>query len=324
MRYSVSGIPRSDGWPASAALPAALLLLVFLVLQAGSARAESKDLVEALDDYADGEYSEAAEQLRPLADAGNAIALYYLARLYDDGLGVRLDRGMAANLFVKAAEAGHVESQRVVGVLYEEGRALPQDFGAAAQWYRRAADGGNTKAMANLGRLLDLGLGMKEDPEAAVGWYQKAAEAGNSKAMRRLASHYEAGRGVAADPAMATQWLERAAMTGNVKAMNKRAEQLLRETPERQAEGVEMLREAAHAGSSASQYRLGLAYLYGDGVDVDEARALAWLILAESNGSGEAAERVNALEQQVGGDVLLRARALVPRLSGLAQSMPED
>jgi tetratricopeptide (TPR) repeat protein len=52
-----------------------------------------------------GEYEEAYEHLIQGEDR-NPCGFYYLGRLYDEGLGVELDRDKAIELYQKAVESG--------------------------------------------------------------------------------------------------------------------------------------------------------------------------------------------------------------------------
>ena len=51
------------------------------------------------------------------------------------------------------AEAGDAESQVNLGVMYDTGRGVPQDDAEAVRWYRLAADQGDADAQFNFGFL---------------------------------------------------------------------------------------------------------------------------------------------------------------------------
>ena len=73
------------------------------------------DLQKGLDAISDGDYRQALNNLKELADQGNAKAQYN------------------------------------IGVLYQNGDGVPQSNTEATHWYRLAANQGNVKASFNLG-----------------------------------------------------------------------------------------------------------------------------------------------------------------------------
>jgi hypothetical protein len=79
----------------------------------------------------------------PLAQAGNAEAQYYVARIYANGM---------------------------------SGAAV--DYTQAAHWYQLAADQGDSAALQELGYLYDRGLGVQRDPILALNLQRKAAGMG--------------------------------------------------------------------------------------------------------------------------------------------------
>jgi hypothetical protein len=158
-----------------------------------------------------GDYAKALPPLQKAADAGDAVAMYDLGRLYEKGLGVAQDYAQARKWFQKAVEAGNYHAMDNLGWLYQHGWGVTQDYAQARQWYQRAAEAGNATAMANLGMLYRDGLGVAQDYGQARQWYQKAAEAGNATAMANLGMLYRDGLGVAQDYAQARQWFQKAA-----------------------------------------------------------------------------------------------------------------
>ena len=58
---------------------------------------------------------------------------------------------------------------------------------------------------------------------------------------------------------------------------------------------VDLLRKKAEAGDSTAQYKLGVMYLFGQGVEKDYVDAYAWFNLSAANGSDDAAWRRDSL-----------------------------
>ncbi len=87
------------------------------------------------------EYAEEAASLRRDADQRFAYAQNKLGVLYDLGLGVPQDFGMAVSLYRKAAEQGFPPAQYKLGRSYVNGQGVPRDLAEAYFWFNLAAVG---------------------------------------------------------------------------------------------------------------------------------------------------------------------------------------
>src|SRR5262249_25136330 len=74
----------------------------------------------------------------------------------------RGDYVQAMNLFRQLAEQGHQWAQRRLGLIYAEGKAVPQDYEEAIKWYRLAAAQGNVPAQYSLGLAYEKGQGVPQ------------------------------------------------------------------------------------------------------------------------------------------------------------------
>jgi tetratricopeptide (TPR) repeat protein len=113
----------------------------------------AREMIQVLDAYAVykmGDFDEAFERYRQLAEAGNRQGMLNLGNMYAAGLGSAAD--------------------------------LEQ----ALAWYQRAADAGDAIGMYEVARAHDLGLGTEADPDQAVQWYRRAAEQDNAEAQWTL------------------------------------------------------------------------------------------------------------------------------------------
>jgi TPR repeat protein len=98
--------------------------------------------------------------------------------------------GASIDQIRELAEAGNAKANYVMGRIYNEGLAgQPQDFRQAEPWMRVAARGGIAEAMYFLGWTTEQGLpasgdlgAIAADPELAKAWLAKAAELGNPSA----------------------------------------------------------------------------------------------------------------------------------------------
>lgn len=100
-----------------------------------------------------GNFETALEQLKPLADGGDAAAQFALGRLYYRGKGVPQDYGSAAQWLDRAARQDHLQAQSLLGLLYARGLGVKRDFAAAEDLLTRAAERGDLEAQAGLGLL---------------------------------------------------------------------------------------------------------------------------------------------------------------------------
>lgn len=132
-------------------------------------------------------YDQAAlSMLVPLANEGNPKAQYWLADIYENGLGVKSDPAVALDLLKKSAGQGFVPAERHLGELYLRGNETMQDFGLAQTWLSKAASAGDGEAQRQLGHIFALGLGVPRDLARAYAWYENAVLSGDglAKPMR--------------------------------------------------------------------------------------------------------------------------------------------
>lgn len=125
----------------------------------------------------------ALARLKAIADAGNAPAQIFLARLYETGqAGVTQNLGEARRWTLRAAEAGDPTAMHNLALFYFRGEGGPADAAAAAQWFRKAAERGVVDSQFNLGLLYQSGSGVPHDLTQAYRWFSVAANAGDSQA----------------------------------------------------------------------------------------------------------------------------------------------
>ncbi len=83
------------------------------------------------------------DQLKVLADQGDAAAANALGLRYFSGEGVALDEQMAAHWFLEAAEHGSLTAQSTLGSMYWAGRGVPYNVNQAYFWTVLARAGGD-------------------------------------------------------------------------------------------------------------------------------------------------------------------------------------
>jgi TPR repeat protein len=89
------------------------------------------------------------------------------------------DQSEAAKLFRQAAERGHPGAQYYLAMIYELGLGVPKDVAAAMDLYRQSATNGFTKAAAVLGHYYSDGVQVRPDYAEAFVWYSVAAAGGD-------------------------------------------------------------------------------------------------------------------------------------------------
>lgn len=148
-----------------------LIYAMFLLLSSTDAQA---GLQQGIDAYEKGNYPAALEELKPLADQGNAVAQSILGLMYANGQGVPQDDKEAVAWYHKAAEQGEADAQTFLGAMYSKGKEVPQNYEKAATWYRKAADQGYAPAQFNLGVMYANGQGVSLDLVQAHMWFSLA------------------------------------------------------------------------------------------------------------------------------------------------------
>jgi TPR repeat protein len=136
------------------------------------------------------------QNLKLLAEQGNANAQYALGYGLLMGQGLAKDQVEAVKWFRKAADQDNVPAQVYLGLCYSNGAGVAKDEVAAVKWFRKAADQGNADAQAALGVCYNKGEGVNQDDAEAIKWHQKAADQGNAKAQYNLGLQYFLGHGV--------------------------------------------------------------------------------------------------------------------------------
>ena len=157
---------------------------------------------EAKAAYAKGDYATALQEIRPLANKGNAAAQNLLGLIYADGQGIPQDYAQALAWYRKAAEQGYAAAKNNLGVAYFKGEGVPQDYVQAVVWFRKAAEQGYVNAQSNLGVAYYNGEGVPQDYAQAAAWYRKAADQCYPNAQAVLADMYFDGIGVRKDRAV--------------------------------------------------------------------------------------------------------------------------
>lgn len=169
--------------------------------------------------YADQQFITALSLLRPLAYDDHRSAQYYLALMYDQGVGVLQDKERAAHWYEQAARNGHAGAQYNLGVALASGEGINSNMSDAVRWWERAAELGNVDAQYNLGMVYFNGDGVQRSTAVAIRWWGAAAKNGDATAQYNLGVIYAQGDGVEKDLCEAARWWHSAADQGFQRAI---------------------------------------------------------------------------------------------------------
>ena len=152
------------------------------------------NLYSGIQAYYDGDYAQALQLLKPLADKNDPRAQVRVARMLLEARATSRDKPEAIRMFSAAlapvqlaASQGHAWAQSDLADYYFDGLVIDQDRRTAAVWYQRAAEQGYAPAQTNLGWLYFNGYdGVAPNRAVAIHWFNEAAAQGNQAAAKNL------------------------------------------------------------------------------------------------------------------------------------------
>lgn len=203
---------------------------------------------EAMTAFKEGRHAKALDLARPLAEKGNADALYLIGYAHETGQGVEASRDKALENYRKAAATGHKDATyrlsfillasedeaertqarealekaskddpsvagRILGEAYLRGRLTKDpDFDKTVSWWTIAANAGDVPSVLLLARLYEgqLGFADKKDAKKSLEFYSKAAGLGNAPAMVALGSRLLNGDEKTRNEKEGREWLKKA------------------------------------------------------------------------------------------------------------------
>jgi TPR repeat protein len=93
------------------------------------------------------------DEMKALADQGDADAQYNLGIMYDNGEGVPENDAEAVKWYRKAAEQGVASAQNYLGFNYRTGEGVPKNNIRAYVWWSMAKTQGHAKAATDIDKL---------------------------------------------------------------------------------------------------------------------------------------------------------------------------
>ena len=210
--------------------------LLIAILFCLSGKASGQSFVDATIALQRGDFEEALQIMRTLADQGSDRAQYSMGYLLTQDENIEPDPDQAADWYLKAANQGHVRAQYDLGMLYSGSGGIKKDIPSAIKWLRKAAEQGDGYASNNLARILleerptgsdisealelfksaalqldgghpETSLGwhyftgafspiIPQDYEESLKWNRAGALKGHANAYSNIALHYFTGFGV--------------------------------------------------------------------------------------------------------------------------------
>lgn len=230
----------------------------------------------AMEAFQAGRHGKAVDLAKPLAEQGNAEALYLLGFAYESGQGVEASKEKALDYYGKAASAKHKEAvYRLASMLLASDK--PEERNQARQVLETAAKDDPEGAARMLGVAYLRGLlSATPDPEKAEFWWKRSAEAGDIQSLLLIAQLHEGQFGFPElkDAKESLANYAKAAGLGNAGAMADLGSRLLSgdEKTRDEAKGREWLKKAIAAKEYTAYLALGL---YEENVKKDLKAALS-------------------------------------------------
>lgn len=242
---------------------------------------------------------QAAETAAPRADLENEAGKNFL-----HGRGVEKNPVKALEHFQKAADLGSAEALGAIGYFYSVGLVVDKDEVKAAEWFQKGSGKGSAVAKFNLGRFHLDGKGGMSGSERGLALMEEAAAKGLPEAHAVLAEIYFFGLDNAQhtrDYAKAAPHVKAAAANGDAAAINMlgvmKQSGLGMETDLQGAE--ECFREVAMKGDFKAQSNLGHLLDPDSEERTRRIEAVAWIIIAASQGEPLATRKIAELEQTI-------------------------
>lgn len=226
-----------------------------------------------------GGQRDASRYLEQAVETGHPEACMLLAqeKLRSAEVATRVE-GM--KLLKNAADCGVPHAAWQLGECYSEGVDGKQDFQQAQFYFEQGAQHEGASLMLELAIRLFWGRGVEQSPAQAMSWVKKAQDAGMEDARQRFEWHIE---------------LEKSLNEIDKEEERRRQEEIDKQKQQnRMIETVQTLLKT-EPKSPEQQYQLGMYYRTGQGVEMDEEKALQWLRQSALQGYQPAMEQVSFL-----------------------------
>ena len=258
-------------------------------------------------------------------------ANYFIARIYERGVEVSIDKNEARVHYAQAAEAGVIDAKLRIGLMYLHGIGGNRNVDMGLKYLEDAADHGDFLAQNELGLIYISDNFRYKDQNRAFHFFQKSAEQGFPIAQYNLAISYENGRGIEKDVYKAAFWFMKSAQGGDKHAQKKLAALYLHGigVEKNLKEGLKWLTESAMQGLVESQVSLSFIHMYGKfGVTKDAYKAFIWSSIAAESDDMRAVKlnrfAKNELDEENLGKAEIEILTLRQKIAGKLNQLSSD
>lgn len=225
--------------------------------------------------YRLGNYNNAAGPLINKQEK-DALANYYLGRMYLYGYGQLKNNNLALRYFTKAAEKGYLPAILVMAKYSLLQEKNPEQ---AVKWFKKAASEGDVNAQLFMASAYLYGVGVKKNVDIARKFYIDAAKNGNSIAQFALAENFLEGRH-SGNSKLGVIWLTKSAAQDNPKALTLLGSLSIsgKWVEQDREKGIEMLTKAASQNYTPAMVKLGKVFIK----EKDYPKGMEWFKKAAS------------------------------------------
>lgn len=218
-------------------------------------------------------HAQADQKLVGKARKGDTKAMVILGKCYETGAGVEVDSAVALKWFNLAAEGGNLDGKLNTTRYYVESTLLPRDTARQFAIRKECADAGHPNAMAALCYAYSLGMGVAKDTAKANEYLAKAVQMGSAwgyeaKGVQLLSAPFATDK----DRKMGISYLEKSYKLNNFSSAGLLADLYRAKGDYKKA--LKWANEGMKWGDELSTYVAGMLYYYGNGVKMDELKAL--------------------------------------------------
>ena len=165
-------------------------LIIFVILLSFATQTAAQSLERGEEAFENGDFETALKEFTLVSEAGNARVQVFMGIMYDDGIGVELDKNEAVRWFKLSADQGYVFSQMIMGTLLYDGDGVEKDVEKSLEYLMKAAEQNLADAQWKIGQIYeDIDDGARSAFEA-VNWYRLAADQGHAPAQSKLGERY--------------------------------------------------------------------------------------------------------------------------------------
>jgi TPR repeat protein len=162
------------------------------------------------------DFKQAKQILEAAANEESPEAFFWLARMYESGMGVFKSPSKAAEYYLKGAKLGDNDCKYNIGLCYRYGYGTNESITFALVYLKQASENGINGATAELGNIYLEKMEYKLALEYSTKAYNNDPE--NTRALNDLGYIYYKGRGVKQDKARGLDFYRKAVALGDEEA----------------------------------------------------------------------------------------------------------